>query len=393
MNPNDRYITIKVNPKCHQMTLEEMLFGAKKTYYDPVMTPTMTYVRNYIPWGRWEQYTCTSAFINALKQFNDSTQSLREIPRKDLYDIFCIPKKSGGLRKISAPKTELYYALIRLKEILESDDFVPDKMRGRKALYHTSAYAYVKRRSIVDAVKRHQENESYWFGKYDLHDFFGSTTLPFLMQMLRMVYPFSEVIRDPAGQVELEKALELAFLDGGLPQGTPLSPLLTNIMMIPIDHALANKLHSYNKQTFVYTRYADDFIISSKYGFSFREIENVIVETLASFNAPFTINSKKTRYGSRGGSNWNLGLMLNKDNQITVGSQRKRNFCKMLVRFLLDERNGVSWSLADVQHMEGLRSYYHMVEPETIDGMIAHINGKYNADLVKMIHTKLHPEF
>ena len=37
-------------------------------------------------------------------------------------------------------------------------------------------------------------------------------------------------------------ALELAFMDGVLPQGTPASPLITTIMMIPIDFCLNRKL-------------------------------------------------------------------------------------------------------------------------------------------------------
>ena len=71
-------------------------------------------------------------------------------------------------------------------------------------------------------------------------------------------------MKDEKGKAELTKALELGFLDGGLPQGTPLSPTVTNIMMIPVDFKVARELREHNHQRFVYTRYADDFQISSK---------------------------------------------------------------------------------------------------------------------------------
>lgn len=318
---------------------------------------------------------------NKLNAFNEKYAGLSSVPdRHSLYREFRIPKRSGGLRKISAPNEELMETLRELKIIFE---------RNFGALYHTNAFAYIKKRSTIDAVKRHQYNESNWFGKYDLHDFFGSTTLEFVLHMLSMIYPFNFVIDNAEGKAALAKALDLAFLDGGLPQGTPISPLITNVMMIPVDFKLTQILRDYKKQHFVYTRYADDFIISSKYDFKFREIESLIVDTLNSFGAPFTINAKKTRYGSRTGSNWNLGVMLNSDNKITVGYQKKRQFKTMLFNYAMDRKNGNAWPLEDVQHMEGLRSYYRMVEGEEIDNIVTQLSQKVGVDIIMSIKSDL----
>ncbi len=323
------YITIKQPPKYHQMTLEEFLFEAeiKPQIISPNITNTRTYevknINSKRPYG-----LNIGELIIKLIQFNKSTEELRNKPRKSLYREFYIPKKSGGLRKIDAPEPELMDALRRLKTIFENDFHV---------LYHTSAFAYIRKRSTIDAVKRHQANESKWFGKYDLSNFFGSTSLEFVLKMFSMIYPFSEIMKHDIGKKELSQALELAFLDGGLPQGTPISPVITNVMMIPIDFKLSNGLREYNNQHYVYTRYADDFLISSKYTFKFKEIEQFIINTLNNFEAPFTINSKKTRYGSSAGSNWNLGVMLNKDNQITVGHKKKRQSQAMLASYVMDK--------------------------------------------------------
>lgn len=375
------YITVMQSPIYHQMTLEELLF---QNFQAPtILNTNVSNTRTYAYETVSEYFTSridTDALIRKLVRFNEQTEALRAQERSTLYETFHIPKRSGGLRRIDAPKPELMNALRNLKTIFEEDFH---------ALYHTSAFAYVKNRCTVDAVKRHQKNNSKWFGKLDLHDFFGSTTLDYVIKMFSMVFPFSEIVKFPNGEAELRKALDLAFLNGGLPQGTPLSPLITNVMMIPVDYKLANAFRDFDKQRFIYTRYADDFIISSKVDFDVHRVEKLVVDTLHEFGAPFTINESKTRYGSSAGRNWNLGVMLNKDNEITVGHKKKRQFQSMLYNYITDKRKGISWPREDVQTMQGLHSYYRMVEPETIDAIVKHTNEKMETDVLRLIKDDL----
>lgn len=375
------YITVRQSPMFHQMTLEELLF---QDYKGPAIVNTSdSNTRTYEFDQASEHFTSridVGSLITKLTRYNQSTEELRGKKRHELYKSFCIPKKSGGLRHINAPQPELMDALRRQKTMYEEEFHV---------LYHTSAFAYIKNRCTVDAVKRHQSNESKWFAKLDLHDFFGSTTLDFVMSMFSMIFPFSEVVKVPEGKAQLRKALELAFLDGGLPQGTPISPLITNVMMIPVDFKLTKAFRNYEKQQFVYTRYADDFIISSKYDFDVHEVEKVVVDTLKGFGAPFSINASKTRYGSSAGRNWNLGVMLNKDNEITVGYKKKRQFQSMMYNYINDKRNGVAWPREDIMAMQGLHSYYRMVEPDAIDAIVHHASEKMGVDIILTIKEDL----
>lgn len=376
------HITVKQSPQYHQMTMDE-LFSFEENARNPVVTlnasNTITYRREKVS-QRFLRLIDLPELINTLEEFNKSTEDLRAQPRTELYHSFAIPKKTGGLRKIDAPCQELMAALRTLKVLFEEKFY---------ALHHTSAFAYVHQRSTIDAVKRHQANESKWFGKFDLSNFFGSTTLDFVLQQLSLIFPFSEVMRVPQGFLELSKALELAFLNGGLPQGTPISPLITNVMMIPIDFDLNKELMDFEKQNYIYTRYADDFIVSSKYEFDVKKIEGVILQSLSEAKAPFVINSSKTRYGSSSGSNWNLGVMLNKDNNITIGHKAKKRLQTMLHNYALDKRNSNSWDLNDVQVLDGHINYYKMVEGDVITSIINHMSNKTGVNIQASIKADL----
>lgn len=375
------YITIKQPPIYHQITFDEMMAGiqdlSKYVYLNTSNTRTY-FTENVNP--RLLENTDITKMITLLASFNTTHAELFAKERSTLYYTFHIPKSSGGLRRIDAPWQELKTALIQLKTLFEENMF---------ALYHTSSFAYVRGRCTIDSIKRHQQNESKWFVKFDFSNFFGSTTLQFVLSMFSMIFPFSEIVKSPEGQEELSKALSLCFLNGGLPQGTPISPFITNAMMIPIDHKLYNSLRNFEKRRFIYTRYADDLLVSSKYHFDKDLVRDHVLSVLQEFNAPFTLNPDKTRYGSSAGRNWNLGVMLNKDNQITIGHKKKKQFKAMLDNYIRAKKTGSPWELNDVQVLNGLISYYHMVEGDYIDYVIKMYSEKNELDLVLSIKQDL----
>ena len=374
------YVTIQQLPIYYQITFDDILEGnvdvSKMTV--PNITNTRTCYRETLNPKLVNQYNIPS-IVTALSSFNSKYSPLFEKERQSLYDTFYIPKKSGGLRKIDAPIPELMTALRELKEIFETN---------MPACYHTSAFAYIKGRCTIDSVKRHQQNESKWFAKFDFSNFFGSTTEQFVMKMLSTIFPFSEIVKYPAGEAVLKKALNLSFLNAGLPQGTPISPLITNIMMIPIDFKICNDLRKMDEH-FVYTRYADDILVSSKIKFDCGKIQDYIIGVLNSFGAPFILNKQKTRFGSAAGRNWNLGVMLNKDNNITIGYRKKKTFKAMCCNYICDKKNGIKWDKHDVQVFAGLISYYKMIEPDYIDYIIKHNNEKFSVDINSLIKDDL----
>lgn len=386
------YYTIRQTPRSHQLSMEDLWeqeVDVSNWHAPKATTSTLTRTIEEIP-SRLSRTVMVSYLVRRLMDFCNKYRHLRDgevinmpdgttktVDVHRLYETFYIPKKSGGLRTINAPHEDLKAALRELKDIFERDFHV---------LYHTAAFAYIPNRSIINSLQRHQLNQSKWFLKTDFTDFFGSTTLDFLMHMLDMIFPFCLVTRSDSGRNALRTALSMCMLDGGLPQGTPISPMLTNLMMVPIDHRLFNEFH---ERGIVYTRYADDCLMSSKVGFMFTEQVQLINKVLSEFQAPFVIKDKKTRYGSSAGSNWNLGLMLNKDNEITIGYKNAQRFNAMCNNYIADRKNGKVWDYESLSHFRGLISYYMMVERNYIMSTIMFYNQKYNVDMLMMLKRDL----
>ena len=378
------YITIPLS-KNYQVSFEDILFGITQEAYDKKIQnthDTRTVYRAKTP-NRLLENVKFDEMINVLVEFNEKYKTL--IATKDkssLYRSFKIPKRSGGLRQIDAPLDELMAALRELKFIFEKKLY---------AAYHTSAFAYVSGRSTIDAVRRHQQNNSKWFLKLDFHNFFGSTTIEFVMNMLETIFPFNEIKKTERGMNALKDALSLCFLNDGLPQGTPISPTLTNLMMIPIDHAIAKYCREHSPHL-CYTRYADDIILSSDLNFKWDVVQNDIIGTIHDFGAPFTLNTAKTRYGSSAGRNWNLGVMLNKDNQITVGHEKKKVAKACVFQFMSDFEKGQAWTLEDTQHLQGVLSYYSMVEPNFVSDLYKKYTDKFKKSVAETIKQVLKGE-
>jgi len=160
-------------------------------------------------------------------------------------------------------------------------------------------------------------------------------------------------------------------------------------MMIPLDHKLSNSLRNFEKNRFVYTRYADDLLISCRQDFSQESVQAFISDTLKEFDAPFTIKPEKTRYGSSSGRNWNLGVMLNKDNQITIGHKKKKHFKAMLDGYIRAKKDGRGWDLHDVQVLSGLISYYRMIEQDYIDYVLKTYSEKNQINIMASIKADL----
>ncbi len=199
------------------------------------------------------------------------------------YHAFKISKKSGDKRLIHAPVNELKVILKSLNYILE-------------CIYqpHKAATGFVLNKSIVDNAKIHS-GSNYVFN-LDLKDFFHS----FDVQRIKrgfMKAPFNlNGDREPLAFYlaslcchEINVNDEVKML---LPQGSPTSPTISNILCKTLDHRLTGLANRFGVR---YSRYADDITFSSMHSVFHKSEFLAELKRIIEVNQELIINPKKTR--------------------------------------------------------------------------------------------------
>ncbi len=165
------------------------------------------------------------------------------------YRHFSIPKKSGGMRNISAPSKGLshilYYVNIMLKAIYKPSDY---------------AMGFVEGRNVVNNASKHI-GQNYVFNT-DLENFFPSIAQPRVWKRFQLP-PFNfnqQVASILAGLCCIREKQEDGKYIYILPQGAPTSPLITNAICDNLDRRLSGLARRFGLH---YSRYADDITFSS----------------------------------------------------------------------------------------------------------------------------------
>jgi len=162
----------------------------------------------------------------------------RELRRfRPQYRHFTIPKRSGGDREIRAPDDATKQLQRRILRKL---------LARLKA--HRAATGFEGGHSIVTNALPHVGQEA--VVRFDLIDFFPSTTSRRVKKYFRRI----GWNRQAAGIL-----VRLCTCAGGLPQGAPTSPRLSNLVNYRLDARLAGMATALNA---MYTRYADDLTFS-----------------------------------------------------------------------------------------------------------------------------------
>jgi len=165
------------------------------------------------------------------------------------YRHCSIPKKNGSIRKLSLPS--ILDKLIH-KSIQET---LSQSVDSRKyPILNKCNYGFRKGVSYKDAVnKAHLSlKNSFEFGlKIDIKDFFPSINTGLLLQQLKSIFGLDPVVREIESIIIGWQNNKIS----GLPQGSPLSPILSNIYLTPFDNLFLND------NDCIMLRYADDILI------------------------------------------------------------------------------------------------------------------------------------
>jgi len=165
------------------------------------------------------------------------------------YSQFSIPKRTGGKRLISAPYPQLKTLQKRLSNLLQHCIVEINSAREIKSVL---SHGFRLKYSIMTNGAIHK-NRRYVFN-IDLSDFFGTINFG-------RVRGFFITNRNFNLKPKVATVLaQICCHDNCLPQGSPCSPVISNL----IGHILDIRLSSLSNQTgCTYSRYADDLTFST----------------------------------------------------------------------------------------------------------------------------------
>ena len=200
-----------------------------------------------------------------------------------------IPKDNGKKRQLGIPTVVDRFIQQAISQVL-SEEYEP--------LFSDNSFGFRPNRSTHDAIKRVQQyaEEGYRYCvDLDLERFFDTVNHSKLIQVL------SERIKDGRVVSLIHKYLNAGVMvrhkyeetAEGVPQGGPLSPILSNIMLNELDKELERRGHPF-------VRYADDCIVLVK---SLRATERVR-ESIANYVEKklfLKVNKEKTVMGTLSG--------------------------------------------------------------------------------------------
>ncbi|MCG9971154.1 reverse transcriptase family protein [Christiangramia crocea] len=237
---------------------------------------------------------------------------------KKRYTSFDIPKKNGAKRIINAPVKGLRSILRVLNFILQ-------------AVYeaHPAATGFVQEKSIVDNAQPHVDK--HYVYNLDLQDFFHSFDRN-RVKLGFMKKPFN--LRKDRNKEQLAFFLSCLCthpfkIDGNiktvLPQGSPTSPTISNILCRDLDRRLKGLAKRFNLN---FTRYADDITFSSSHNvYNKNEFQSELTRIIEE-DQLLKINPSKTRLQKTGFRQEATGLVVNE--KINV----PKNYTKQLRMWL-----------------------------------------------------------
>ena len=273
------------------------------------------------------------------------------------YIRFKMPKKSGGFRIISAP-------MPRLKQ---AQYWILNNILDKLAL-HDASHGFRRDRSIVTNATPHVGAEV--IINFDLKEFFPSISYKRVKGLFQS-FGYCEAAATIFALLCTTAQVEAVELDGQtyfvavgeryLPQGSPASPAITNLLCRRLDKRLFGMA---TKLGFTYTRYADDLTFSADRD-SLRYICNIIKLTDSIItHEGFRINEEKTRILRKSSHQEVTGVVVNQ--KLNVSNKTLKRFRATLYQIEKDGLSGKRWGNSSnlIASIQGFANFVAMVNPQ-----------------------------
>lgn len=224
-------------------------------------------------------------------------------------------------------------------------------------------FSYRKGFSAYDAVSKHAGSKTFY--QTDIEEFFPSLSADIVLLAL------SNNEEAPIESVEemLPRILDMVTVGDSLPMGFSTSPTISNTCLFEFDNLLQRECEA---SDMIYTRYADDIIISSRNSDRVRSIGEVVSRILERcFTGKLKLNSEKTKYTSVGRKIKMLGMVILPNGKVTVDLKFK-NKIEVLIHFYLNDRDKFMKMAGQdmaggIERVGGLVSYANTIDKAYLD--------------------------
>jgi RNA-directed DNA polymerase len=269
-----------------------------------------------------------------------------------------IPKPDGGVRLLGIPTV-----VDRLIQQAIAQQLTP----LYEPLFSAYSYGFRPGRSAHDAVKQAQGyiQEGYeWAVDIDLEKFFDRVNHDMLMARLARVVQDKRVLKLIRAYLESGVMINgvVVETEEGTPQGGPLSPLLSNIMLDDLDRELEQRGHRF-------VRYADDCNIYVK---TQRAGERVMesVKAFLEKKLKLKVNPKKSKV-DRAKQVKFLGFSFYKHNgeiRIRIANRSKERFVEKVRHLTKRTRSGKLETIVTEinRYLAGWMGYYRLANTPSV---------------------------
>lgn len=244
-------------------------------------------------------------------------------------------KRDGSRRDIVAPSPDLK-ALQRalLHHYLDS---LP---------VHAAAMGFRRGFSVADHARTHLGQRVVITA--DLEDFFASTPAHRVRAYWRA---------QDWDALTTSVLTGLCTFKGALPQGAPTSPVLSNLVNVPLDRALAELVR---RSGGLYTRYGDDLTFSWAVSRIPSNFENTVRAVLLTYD--YRLNATKGWHvyrAYRGETPCVTGILLGRDGRLHPHAQVKKTMARLRRQARRDPRD-----FSTLAKLSGYEGFLHMLESD-----------------------------
>lgn len=274
---------------------------------------------------------------------------------------FCSLDTSEEIETFTVSERKIFKTSEKLKKYLR---FIDRVVLRHLAKDDDVVHSFTKEKNTFTAVKAHVDNN--YFFLTDIKSFFSHITM---QDVCRILSRNKEEI--PISNIDkyIEMLASVMTVDDQVPVGFSTSPQLSNGFLYDFDRAVKSYC---SEKSLVYTRYADDLIVSGNSFDELAELKTLFQHLLTEYASPkLLLNEKKTHITHLGNRVKILGLIILPNRTITVDAKYKNKLELLLHFYVSDEKKYQSYLEEKFNGSEksafGMLHYVQSIDPQYLE--------------------------